>query len=114
MPNAGTSGAARHLTGHTAGQLRTAVVGGLCPLPDGRASVQGVSFIVHGMDAGPAGYFITFCTYGSRLHGDERGSVDRRNNGWDTETLTPNQMREAFEKSEMTDRAGCLRVHSVF
>ena len=37
----------------------------------------------------------------------ERGSVDRRNNGWDTETLTPNQMREAFEKSEM-DGSGWL------
>jgi REP element-mobilizing transposase RayT len=131
VPNAGTSGAARHLTGHTAGQLRTAVVGGLCPLcvrpghleavsralgavvdgmcplPYGRASVQSFPLIVHCMDAGPAGYFITFCTYGSRLHGDERGSVDRRNNGWDTETLTPNQMREAFEKSEM-DGSGRL------
>lgn len=25
----------------------------------------------------PAGYFITFTTYGERLHGDERGSVER-------------------------------------
>ena len=60
------------------------------------------------MDAGPAGYFITFCTYGSRLHGDERGSVDRRNNGWDTDTLKPNPQREAFEQSEMAESGRLL------
>ena len=27
---------------------------------------------------GPAGYFITFSTYGTRLHGDPRGSIDRK------------------------------------
>jgi REP element-mobilizing transposase RayT len=27
---------------------------------------------------GPAGYFITFRTYGTWLHGDQRGSIDRK------------------------------------
>jgi hypothetical protein len=28
----------------------------------------------------PLAYFITFATYGSRLHGDARGAVDRAHN----------------------------------
>jgi hypothetical protein len=30
----------------------------------------------------PLAYFITFSCYGARLHGDERGSVDRNHNGY--------------------------------
>jgi REP element-mobilizing transposase RayT len=30
----------------------------------------------------PIGYHITFGTYGTRLHGDERGTVDRSENGF--------------------------------
>jgi hypothetical protein len=32
------------------------------------------------MDARPLAYHITFGTYGTRLHGDERGTVDRAMN----------------------------------
>jgi REP element-mobilizing transposase RayT len=32
----------------------------------------------------PYAYFITFTTYGTRLHGDQRGTVDRENNQFDT------------------------------
>lgn len=44
------------------------------------------------------GYFITFRTYGSWLHGDERGSVDRTHNQFGTPMLSPNRGREAFDR----------------
>jgi REP element-mobilizing transposase RayT len=47
-----------------------------------------------------AGYFITFTTYGERLHGDERGSV-RRGRLLPSERLEPNADLVAFERGEM-------------
>lgn len=39
-------------------------------------------------------YFITWATYGTWLHGDERSSVDRRNNLRATPRLKPNASRQ--------------------
>lgn len=46
-------------------------------------------------------YFITFSTYGSRLHGDERGSVDTAHNQYESERLPPHGMRKSFERSRL-------------
>jgi REP element-mobilizing transposase RayT len=41
----------------------------------------------------PIGYLITFRSYGTWLHGDERGSVDRNHRGYGTPMLPPSQLR---------------------
>jgi len=46
-------------------------------------------------------YFITFRTYGTWLHGDRRGSVDRFHNRYGTPHLPPNPLREQYMKSLM-------------
>lgn len=38
----------------------------------------------------PLAYFLTWSCYGTWLHGDERGSVDREHNEFATPYLTPN------------------------
>jgi hypothetical protein len=48
----------------------------------------------------PLGYFITFRTYASWLHGDDRGSVDRTNNHFGTPMLSAHRGREAFDHRE--------------
>ena len=54
-----------------------------------------------GSDCGsvPLAYLITFTTYGTWRHGDERGSVDRAHNAYRTPHLAHNQRRESYEKS---------------
>ena len=41
----------------------------------------------------PVGYLITFRCYGTWLHGDERGSVDRHHRGYGTPGLPPSEVR---------------------
>ena len=54
----------------------------------------------------PIAYFITFRTYGTWLHGDERGSTDRKHNAYGTPLLDPHAGRR---------RSARLRlVHSSF
>ena len=52
----------------------------------------------------PLAYLITFRTYGTWLHGDDRGSVDREHNAFGTPLLPPNQPREraARERCKQT------------
>jgi REP element-mobilizing transposase RayT len=45
----------------------------------------------------PPAYFITFTTYGTRLHGDERGSVNRWHNRFGEPALEP---RPGLEEAE--------------
>jgi len=45
----------------------------------------------------PLAYFITFCTYGVRLHGDPRGSVDRLHNQYRANFLEANPGRMEAE-----------------
>lgn len=57
----------------------------------------------------PAGYFITFTTYGERLHGDERGSVERlRSAGAGVRELLPDQGREGRERQVLLSTAMTL------
>jgi REP element-mobilizing transposase RayT len=42
----------------------------------------------------PIAYFITFRTYGTWLHGDPRGSIDREHNIYNTDCLKPDPSRE--------------------
>jgi len=42
----------------------------------------------------PQTYLITFHTYGTWLHGDKKGSVDRFHNRYDTEVLRENESRK--------------------
>jgi len=52
--------------------------------------------------SGPAGYFLTFTTYGNRLHGDPRGSIHRRQNLLGTPALPLNRARQRFERELLT------------
>ena len=45
----------------------------------------------------PQPYFITFTCYGTWLHGDERGSIDREHNDWQTPPLEPDEERERHD-----------------
>ena len=45
----------------------------------------------------PLAYFLTFTTYATRLHGDERGSVERRRDGTGIRELGPDPNRIAEE-----------------
>jgi hypothetical protein len=46
----------------------------------------------------PLAYFITFRAYGTWLHGDERGSVDRFHNTFGLPRLPPNPLRRNYER----------------
>src|SRR5437660_8884686 len=46
----------------------------------------------------PLGYLITFRSYGTWLHGDGRGSVDRLQRSYGTPILPPNAQRQKFEQ----------------
>ncbi len=47
----------------------------------------------------PLAYLITFRTYGTWLHGDIRGSVDRFNNAYGAPQLDHDPARKGFERS---------------
>jgi hypothetical protein len=49
----------------------------------------------------PLAYFITFTCYGTWLHGDQRGSVDREHNAPGTPVLTPDPARQADEQEQL-------------
>jgi REP element-mobilizing transposase RayT len=84
------------------------------PLPNGRGSdhvarsapphpvynTRGQFRIGGGLHMGePLGYLLTWTCYGTWLHGDERGSVDRLHNAVDAPGVTPNVQRRALELS---------------
>ena len=52
---------------------------------------------------GPLAYFITFPTYGTWLHGDQRGSVDRDHNTPGTPMLAPNDRRRSNEQRRLAN-----------
>ena len=54
---------------------------------------------------GPSGYFLTFTTYGTRLHGDPRGSVDRGHNLVGTPALSPNPVRQTYARKRMPEES---------
>jgi hypothetical protein len=52
-------------------------------------------------DHTPKAFLITFRSYGTWLHGDRRGSVDRFHNTYGTPRLPRNLQRERYERSLM-------------
>ena len=52
----------------------------------------------------PLAYLLTFRTYGTWLHGDERGSVDRGHNQYGAPLLHPDPQRAAREANRMRHR----------
>ena len=46
----------------------------------------------------PLAYFITFSSYGTRLHGSENGSVDRNHNRYGSDLIPPKPSLEYYEK----------------
>jgi len=52
-----------------------------------------------GLSGEPLGYFLTWTCYGTWLHGDPRGSVDRATNAFDSPTVGPNSSRLAYERT---------------
>ena len=59
----------------------------------------------------PLAYLITFSCYGTRLHGDEAGSVDRDHNLAGTPFLQPRPARAVFEEKQMERDAFRLDEH---
>ncbi len=51
----------------------------------------------------PIAYFITFETFGTRVPGDKRGSVDRRHNEFGTVSIKPNVYLEQSAKKSQTE-----------
>jgi REP element-mobilizing transposase RayT len=49
----------------------------------------------------PLAYFLTWICYGTRVHGDERGSVDMTHNTLNTPLLPPDPLRERLDRSLM-------------
>lgn len=49
----------------------------------------------------PLAYLITFRTYGTWLHGDERGSIDRKHNLYGAPLLEPDQKRQTTEARQL-------------
>ncbi len=49
----------------------------------------------------PLAYFLTFTCYGTWLHGDERGSVDREHNVPGTPVIPPDAARHARERDNL-------------
>ena len=47
-------------------------------------------------------YFITFTTYGTRLHGSEKGSVDQEHNAYGTPFVEADAEREQGERETMS------------
>ncbi len=48
-------------------------------------------------DHTPIAYLITFRSYGTWMHGDARGSIDRNHRGYGTPALPPSPRREQIE-----------------
>ena len=49
----------------------------------------------------PIGVFITVSSYGSRLHGDTRGTVDAEHNRYGTPLLPPSSARQAYRARQL-------------
>ncbi|MBK6313657.1 MAG: transposase [Blastocatellia bacterium] len=50
---------------------------------------------------GPLAYFVSFRTYGTWLHGDARGSTDRRRNVYGEPWIPPNPRWQIYESSTL-------------
>lgn len=63
----------------------------------------------------PLGYFLSWGTYGTRLHGDPRGTVDRTETGHRDPILGPHEERWEYERGKMNFPPVILtREHRLF
>ena len=53
--------------------------------------------------ADPLAYFLSWRTYGTWLHGDPRGSVDKRANCPGTDFIPPNRRWQEWEARQMKE-----------
>jgi REP element-mobilizing transposase RayT len=60
----------------------------------------------------PLAYFITFRTYGTWLHGDERGSMQRGSSGLLAPPIPQNPLREAWEARQLLHPPVLLNAHA--
>lgn len=51
-------------------------------------------------------YFISLRVYGTRLHGDKRGSVDRSHNVYGTPKIAPNSQLLTSDSKQLKDTCG--------
>jgi REP element-mobilizing transposase RayT len=49
----------------------------------------------------PLAYFISFRSYGTWLHGDQRGSTDRLHNGYGAPYLSPNKFWQQYNRKRL-------------
>lgn len=49
----------------------------------------------------PLAYFISFRTYGTCLHGDKRGSIDRYHNRYHDPYLPPNEVWQRYNRQQL-------------
>ena len=61
------------------------------------------AYYAHIIDGYPLAYLITFTCYGTRLHGDPDGSVDRSHNTFNTPRLTGNKKRVRTNRVQMSE-----------
>jgi REP element-mobilizing transposase RayT len=58
----------------------------------------------------PLAYLITFRSYGTWLHGDERGSVDREHNRYKSPYASPNKNRQRYNKGVLRGEPAILNA----
>ena len=63
-------------------------------------------------DHTPVGFLISFRCFGTWLHGDRRGSVDRFHNVYGTPKLGPERARVRYERNLMTRPPVCLNAQT--
>jgi len=68
-------------------------------------------FLYAGRVPVPQAYFITWTTYGTRLHGDARGTVDRKHNLYGHPMLSSDNARRANEQRELDGDPVVLTHH---
>jgi REP element-mobilizing transposase RayT len=59
----------------------------------------------------PLGYLITFRCYGTWLHGDKRGSIDRSHNRYKSQYLPRSDSREERNREILRSEPGLLDAH---
>src|SRR5882672_3802542 len=60
----------------------------------------------------PLAYLITLRTYGIWLHGDERGSMDRKNNIYGTSTIAQNPRLQSSDAKQLKHPPVTLSGHA--
>ena len=59
----------------------------------------------------PLAYFISFRTYGTWLHGDKRGSIDRYHNQYGSPYIPPNEKWHCYNQKQLKTKPLILGAH---